>query len=78
MFDLDSLHRRLGLHSHFTGEEDLAFSQPEEGNYFSLDGHHSSYSIVKYLSSSDIYHSILLNISCVFNNSPRVDLAYYD
>ena len=25
-----------------------------------------------------IYHSILFNISCVFYNSPRVDLAYND
>ena len=41
--------------------------------------HHSSYDIVQRQSSSDIYtHSILLNISSVFNNSYKVDLAYYD
>ena len=39
--------------------------------------HHSNYGTVQHHSSFDIYHSIRLTISCIFNNSPRMDLAYY-
>ena len=35
-FDLDSIHRRLRLHSHFTRKEDRVVTQPDEGNYLNI------------------------------------------
>ena len=40
--------------------------------------HHANYGIGQHQSSSDIYHRILFNSSCVSNKFPCVDLAYYD